>query len=142
MAGTAVTVASPGRVDGNPELENLREQHNNVITDLETIRTMISEFSASDTFDVGSIADGNFASKDITVTGAALGDFVTGVSVSLDLQDMYVTAQVTAANTVTVTICNETGGALDILTPTIQVRTSSPGIGDAAGDLVAATVNA
>jgi hypothetical protein len=141
MAGTAITVASPGRVDGNPELEQLRDQHNNVITDLATLRTAISEFSGSATWNTGSIADGEEGAKDVTCTGAALGDYAQA-SISLDTEDMVVSCAVTATNTVTVVLHNETGGSVDILTPTVRVRTASPGIANLAGDLVAATVNA
>lgn len=77
--------------------------------------------TGSDSWDVGSILDGDEAVKEITVTGAALGDFVL-VSSSLDVADLALTGAVTAANTVTVQLLNNTGGALDILTPTIYVR--------------------
>ena len=76
-------------------------------------------------WDVGDILDGNEASQDITVTGAALGDFVSDVSSSLDILDLTMTANVTAANTVTVVLNNNTGGTVDALTPTIRVRVTT-----------------
>lgn len=57
-----------------------------------------------------SIASGAASSGDITVPGAALGDFVLVASKS-DIADAAIVAQVTAADTVTVTILNNTGGA-------------------------------
>ena len=59
-------------------------------------------------------------SEEITVTGASLGDFAVA-SFSLDVQDIELSAQVTAANTVTVTLSNNTGGAIDLGSGTITV---------------------
>lgn len=71
-------------------------------------------------WDTGSIAAGSYATKEVTVQGAALGDFAMA-SLSLDVQDMQLNANVTAANTVTVTLFNPTGSAIDIGTPTLKV---------------------
>jgi hypothetical protein len=56
---------------------------------------------------------GTFSATDVVVTGAALGDVVL-VSFSLDAVDTVVTAAVTAANTVTVVVLNNTAGAVDL----------------------------
>lgn len=77
--------------------------------------------SASDTWDPGSIADGNEEAKDVTVTGAALGDFAIA-SFSLDVADLVLDAQVTIANTVTCVLANNTGGAIDLSSGTIYVQ--------------------
>jgi hypothetical protein len=69
-----------------------------------------------------SIDSGSFQSVDVTVAGAELGDFAL-VSFDLDTEDMQLTAQVTAANTVTCTFYNlftqavdlGTGGTLKVL---------------------------
>lgn len=76
---------------------------------------------ASATWDAGSIADGDEEAKEITVTGAALGDFVL-VSASIDVADLALVAQVTAANTVTAQLLNNTGGAVDLASMTVYVR--------------------
>ena len=47
----------------------------------------------------------------VTVTGAALGDFVW-IAPELDIADMDFHANVTAANTVTIALSNNTGGTL------------------------------
>jgi hypothetical protein len=74
----------------------------------------------SSVWDPGSLADGVQESKDFTVTGAALGDgAVAGAGV--DVTDIVVTAVVTATNTVTVTLVNETGGTLDLASSTWYV---------------------
>lgn len=59
-----------------------------------------------------------YTSTTVTVTGAALGDFAIA-SFSLSLQGLQITASVTATDTVTVTLHNETGGALDIASGTL-----------------------
>jgi len=58
-----------------------------------------------------SIADAAVSAGDITVPGAALGDYVL-IASEYDPVDLTVTAQVTAANTVTVVLNNNTGAAV------------------------------
>lgn len=85
---------------------------------------MLADFgglNASETYDAGSIADGDEEVGEITVTGAALGDFVL-VSLSLDVADLAITGAVTAANTVTYQLLNNTGGAIDLASATVYVR--------------------
>lgn len=77
--------------------------------------------SGSGTWNAASIADGDEEVTDLTVTGAALGDFVL-VSSSLDVTDLSLVGQVTAANTVTVQLLNNTGGAIDLASATVYVR--------------------
>ena len=78
-------------------------------------------FTGSVAWDPGSIADGDEEAKDITVTGAALGDF-TLVSFSLDVADLVLNGQVTAANTVTAILANNTGGAIDLGAGTVYAK--------------------
>jgi len=75
--------------------------------------------AGSATVDFGSVADGNEEATDITVTGAALGDIVM-VSHSLDVQDLQITADVTAANTVTAVI-SSSGDTVDMGSGTVRV---------------------
>jgi hypothetical protein len=75
--------------------------------------------SGSVTWNPGSIADGDEEAKEITVTGAALGDFVL-VSFSVDVADLVLSAQVTAADTVTASLANNTGGAIDLASGTVK----------------------
>ncbi|MCP3683612.1 MAG: right-handed parallel beta-helix repeat-containing protein [bacterium] len=61
----------------------------------------------------GNLIDGAGETKgSITVTGAALGDFVT-VSAPYDLQDCIATGYVQASNNVEIRLQNESGGAID-----------------------------
>lgn len=73
----------------------------------------------SATFDAASLADGVGATTTVTVTGAALGDYVL-VSHGVDLQGISVTAYVSAANTVSVRFQNESGGVLDLASATLR----------------------
>ena len=82
-------------------------------------------------WNAGSVSDEAEAVQEITVTGAALGDYCE-VTSSLDVIDLELSAQVTAANTVTVSLSNLTSGSLDIGSPDIYVRvTSRSGMGQA-----------
>lgn len=85
---------------------------------------MLADFgglNGSATWNAASIADGDMESKDITVEGAVIGDFVVA-SMGVDVTDLVVSAQVTAADTVTVTLANNTGGAVDLASTTVRVR--------------------
>lgn len=79
------------------------------------------------TLDLGNAATGSgtFTSTDITITGAALGDLVL-VSLGLDTVDTAVVAAVTAANTVTVTLLNNTAGAVNLASTTVRIVVLQP----------------
>jgi hypothetical protein len=64
--------------------------------------------------------DGDETATDITVEGANLGDFVLA-SFSLDVTDLTLTADVTAADTVTVVLANNTGAGVDLASGTVRV---------------------
>lgn len=68
-----------------------------------------------------SIASGNEMAANVTVTGAVLGDYAIA-SFSLDVQDLVLDAQVTAADTVTCVLANNTGGPIDLAAGTLRVR--------------------
>jgi hypothetical protein len=76
----------------------------------------------SATYDPPSLADGAGVTTTVTVTGAALGDYVPAVSFSQNLNGITVTAWVSAANTVSVRFQNESGGTLDLASGTLRVR--------------------
>ncbi len=57
---------------------------------------------------------GTFASLDVTVPGVALGDMVFAISVGVDTVDAVIGGAVTAANTVTLTLLNNSAGAIDL----------------------------
>lgn len=72
------------------------------------------------TVDFGSLPDGDTTSTTVTVTGAALGDVVLGVSHTVAVPGgMILAGNVTASNTVTVTLHNESGGTVDLASGTV-----------------------
>jgi hypothetical protein len=78
------------------------------------------QLETTSTWDPGEIANGAEAATTVTVAGAALGDHVS-VSFSLDVEDLVLDAQVTAANTVSVVLANVTGGPKDLGSGTLSV---------------------
>jgi len=101
------------------------ESDNDFIT-LESVgttewRIVDSRITATATWNPGSIDDGNEEAVDITLTGAALGDFVIA-SLGVDLTDLTLDAQVSAANTVTAVLANNTGSAVNLGSSTLTVR--------------------
>lgn len=75
----------------------------------------------SATWNAGSIGDGNEEAKEVTVNGAELGDFAEA-SLSVDISDLVLDAQVTADDTVTCVLANNTGDAVDLASATVYVR--------------------
>ena len=75
----------------------------------------------STTWDAASIANGAKEAKDITVTGAALGDFCLA-SLSVALSNLSLTASVKSTDTVTLILSNNSGGAVDLASATAYVR--------------------
>jgi hypothetical protein len=104
--------------------------------------------TATSTWDAASIDDGNEEVKDITVAGAAIGNPVL-VTLGVDLVDLVITATVTAEDTVSVVLANNTGGAIDLASATAEVfvlkapRAASPLYFASADtiDIVASTTN-
>ena len=79
------------------------------------------DISATTTWNPGSIADGDEAATDVTVTGVELGDYAVA-SFSLDVTDLLLNAQVTSADTVTCVLGNLTGSAVDLAEGTLSIR--------------------
>ena len=80
----------------------------------------IGQAATTGTWDPGSVAAGGKVSTTLTVSGAALGDFVLR-SFSLDIQELTLTADVSATNTVEVVLANLTGSAVDLASGTLKV---------------------
>lgn len=83
----------------------------------EAIKTSVLYGSA--TYDAASLIDGAGATGTVTVTGAALGDFAE-VSFGVSLQGITCTAYVSAANTVSFRLQNETTGTIDLASTTVR----------------------
>lgn len=61
---------------------------------------------------------GTFASVNITVPGVAIGDIVMGIAVGVDTVDAVIGGAVTAANVVTLTLLNNSAGAINLASTT------------------------
>jgi len=83
--------------------------------------------SVTATVNPASLADGVGESTDVTVTGAALGDFVM-VAPKVDVADVLVDARVTAVNTVTIRVQNESGGGLNLAASVWNIAVLRPAV--------------
>lgn len=70
-------------------------------------------FTGNASYNPPSLLDGAIATTTVTVTNAALGDWVIA-SFSLDLQGVELVAEVTGTGTVTCRFINRTGGTVDL----------------------------
>lgn len=77
-------------------------------------------------FGNAAVGSGTFASVDVTVPGVALGDIVMGVSLGVDTVDAVIGGAVTAANTVTLTLLNNSAGAIDLASTTAKFVVARP----------------
>lgn len=73
------------------------------------------------TLDSANLIDQAGANDNVAVPGVALGDMILGFSFGLDLAGMTVTAYVSAANTVTIRVQNESGGTINLASTTIRL---------------------
>lgn len=73
------------------------------------------------TYDPASIGTLAGVTTTVTVPGAVMGDFVASISFGLDLQGITVTGYVSAQNTVSVRLQNQTAGAIDLNSSTLRV---------------------
>ena len=81
----------------------------------------VGQVAWTETWDPGSIAAAGYEAEDVTVPGAAVGDFVIAPLTTLLTNDMMLTAHVSAADTVKVILFNPTAGAIDIGEGTLAV---------------------
>lgn len=73
------------------------------------------------TWNPSAIAAGSYEAKDITVPGAAVGDFVLAALSTIVTNDLMISGNVSAADTVTVILFNPTGGSLNPGSGTLSV---------------------
>lgn len=88
----------------------------------EAAETLFSAvLNGSATIDPASIAASATATTTITVTGAAVGDFVM-VAPGVDLNGLIYSAYVSAADTVEIALYNPTAGAVDLASSTWKAK--------------------
>lgn len=83
------------------------------------------ELAGSDSYTPGTIVDGTAVTKNVTVVGTVLGDYVRA-SFNLDLQGVTLHPWVSAVNTVSVRFQNRTGGDVTLGAGTINAIIQRP----------------
>ncbi len=81
----------------------------------------VGQISATATWSPGAITAGSFASTTITLTGAAVGDFVLAEHNKMLTSDLMISAHVSAVNTVKVLIFNPTTASITPASGTLRV---------------------
>lgn len=102
---------------GRVRTRSLRVRGNSANPGNATIRRIMF---GSATYNAGNLIDAAGETTTVTVTGADLGDFALA-SLGIDVAGISVTAYVSAANTVSVRLQNESGGALDLASTSLKV---------------------
>jgi len=119
--------ASTGLVSDRTIGDGLKDSRRYYLDEYFNLLPAINAYlQGSETKDWGSIGDGNEETEDVTVTGAALGDYAVA-TMSIDVTDLTITASVTASNVVTVVVGNFTGGAIDLGSGTLTVKVFKAG---------------
>lgn len=96
------------------------KQFQGIFSELWLVKESALDFAAAAT------GSGTFASLDIAVPGVAMGDIVLGISVGVDTVDAVIGGAVTAANVVTLTLLNNSAGAIDLASTTGRFLVGRP----------------
>ena len=72
------------------------------------------------------VGSGTFASVAVTVPGVALGDMVMGITLGVSTVDTGIVGAVTAANTVRLTLLNNTAGAVNLASTSCKFIVGRP----------------
>ncbi len=86
-----------------------------------------TKLTASANWDPPSMVDDGVASTTLTVAGAVIGDPVVAGFTSAVPAGAILSAQVTAPNTVTVSLLNRTGAGIDLVSGSVRVEVASRG---------------
>jgi hypothetical protein len=78
------------------------------------------------TLDAANVASKGVGAETVTVPGVALGDMVLGVSLAVDNASVTIWGYVSAANTVTLAISNNTGSGVDLASTTVKLLVARP----------------
>jgi len=77
-------------------------------------------------FGNAAVGSGTFASLEVAVPGVKRGDMVLGITVGVDTVDAVIGGAVTADNVVTLTLLNNTAGAVDLASTTGKFVVARP----------------
>ena len=107
-------------------IQNAVQAQNLIATNISNLTSAITTafpppVTSSASWTPGGIANGASATKTVTVSGAALGNFVRA-SLAEDLQGCTMTAYVQSANTVEAVIANATGSTVTFSATTLNLQ--------------------
>lgn len=109
-----------GALDSKRDAREIYAALEDARRDIAILRGLLGLIRGSATYDAANLADGAGETTTVTATGAAVGDFVL-VGHSIALAGMTVTGWVSAANTVSVRVQNESGAPVDLASGTLRV---------------------
>lgn len=87
---------------------------------------VVAKVSTTTDFDNAATGSGTFDSNDIAVPGVRLGDVVEGIALGVDTVDAVVVGAVTASDVVTLTLLNNTAGAVNLASTTVKFLVLRP----------------
>lgn len=121
MAQQTINIGSAANDETGDPLRTAFDKSNDNFDELYTASALRRRYlTGTKTWDAGSIADGAMTSTTVTVTGAILGYMALAcLSVAVPV-GAVLAAQVTATDTVTVTLINHTGSVLDLASATLR----------------------
>lgn len=96
------------------------KQFQGAFSDLWSVSCTSADFANAAT------GSGTFASLDVAVAGVALGDMVLGIAMGVDTVDAVIGGAVTAAGVVTITLLNNSAGAVDLAATTCKILVGRP----------------
>jgi len=81
----------------------------------------VGQTAFTETWNPSAIAAGSYEAQDVTVPGAAVGDFVMTSLTTILTNDMMISGHVSAADTVKVVLFNPTAGSINVGSGTLSV---------------------
>jgi hypothetical protein len=90
-------------------------------TQINIASVAVGQVAWTETWNPSSIAAAGYESEDVTVPGAAVGDFVLTSLSTIVTNDMMISGHVSAADTVKVILFNPTAGAINVAEGTLSV---------------------
>lgn len=87
---------------------------------LDATGVALTQLYKTSTWDAGQVADNEMTTVDVTVSGAVLGDVVQ-CSIAVDLVDSIFTGYVSTSDTVTITVQNVSGSAVNLASSTFYI---------------------
>ena len=110
-----------------PTFTNLVPSGGNEGFGLDSVILLTKVLNGTAVLDPISLVDGAGETLVITVTGAVVGDFVL-VAPGVDLQELMISASVTAADTVEVRLQNESTATVNLASSTWKAKVIQDGI--------------